>query len=157
MGLKAGADYYIEKPFYPTILEQNIENILNTRRRLIERYKNDAFIAIDEIAHTESDKTFVEKLTAIVKSNITDTTMDVTFLLKEMRVSRSLLHLKLRGLVDCSATEFIRSVRLKEAIKLISSGKCNISEAAYETGFSSPAYFTPVSYTHLTLPTNREV
>jgi len=142
VGLKAGADYYIEKPFYPNILEQNIENILKTRQRLIERYKNDAFIAISEIAHTESDKVFVEKLTGIVKSNITDTAMDVTFLLKEMRISRSLLHLKLRGLVDCSATEFIRSVRLKESVKLISSGKCNISEAAYETGFSSPAYFT---------------
>lgn len=141
-GLQMGADYYIEKPFYPNILELNIENILNTRRRLIERYKNDAFIAISDIAFSESDKTFVEKLTAIVKSNISDTTMDVTFLLKEMNISRSLLYLKLRGLMDCSATGFIRSVRLKEAVKLISSGSCNISEAAYEAGFSSPAYFT---------------
>ena len=142
LGLKTGADYYIEKPFYPNILEQNIENILKTRRKLIERYKNDAFITISEIAFSESDKTFIEKLTAAVKSNISDPMMDVTFLLREMNISRSLLHLKLKGLVDCSATEFIRSIRLKEAVKLISSGTCNISEAAYETGFSSPAYFT---------------
>jgi len=141
-GLKTGADYYIEKPFYPNILEQNIENILNTRRRLIERFKNDAFVPMSEIAHSESDKVFVEKLTAIVMSNISDPNMDVTFLIHKMGLSRSLLHLKLKGLVDCSTTEFIRSVRLKEAVKLISSGRCNISEAAYETGFSSPAYFT---------------
>ncbi len=142
LGLKTGADYFIEKPFYPNILEQNIENILKTRRRLIERYKNDAFIAISDIAFSESDKVFIEKLTTAVKSNISDPMMDVTFLLRAMNISRSLLHLKLRGLVDCSATEFIRSIRLKEAVKLISSGTCNISEAAYETGFSSPAYFT---------------
>jgi len=141
-GLKTGADYYIEKPFYPEILQQNIDNILVTRRKLIERFKNDAFVPLAEIAHSESDIVFVEKLTSIIKSNISDPDMDVTYLIQKMGLSRSLLHLKLKGLVDCSTTEFIRSIRLKEAVKLISSGKCNISEAAYETGFSSPAYFT---------------
>lgn len=141
-GLKTGADYYIEKPFYPDILEQNIENILKTRRSLIERFKKDAFVPMSEIAQSESDKVFVEKLTAIVLSNISDPDMDVTYLIQKMAVSRSLLHMKLKGLADSSTTEFIRSIRLKEAVKLISSGKCNISEAAYETGFSSPAYFT---------------
>lgn len=141
-GLKTGADYYIEKPFYPNILEQNIENILQTRRKLIERFKNDAYVPMTEIVHSESDKIFMEKLTSTIKANISDPNMDVTFIIQKMGLSRSLLHLKLKGLVDCSTTEFIRSVRLKEAVKLISSGKCNISEAAYETGFSSPAYFT---------------
>ncbi|WP_163709330.1 hybrid sensor histidine kinase/response regulator transcription factor [Mangrovibacterium lignilyticum] len=141
-GLRSGADYYIEKPFYPNILEQNIENILNTRRRLIERFKTDDTIQIEEVAHSESDKIFIEKLTVIIKENISNPDMDVSFLIKEMGVSRSLLHIKLKGLVGCSSTEFIRAIRLKEAVKLISSGKCNISEAAYETGFSSPTYFT---------------
>lgn len=141
-GLKTGADYYIEKPFYPHILEQNIENILKTRQNLIERFKNDAFVPVSELAHSESDKVFVEKLTGIIKDHISNPDLDVTFLIRELGMSRSLLHLKLKSLADCSTTEFIRSVRLKEAIKLISSGKCNISEAAYETGFSSPTYFT---------------
>ncbi|MBP7507319.1 MAG: response regulator [Prolixibacteraceae bacterium] len=141
-GLKTGADYYIEKPFYPIILKQNIENILTTRRKLIERFKNDAFISVSEVAHTESDKIFIEKLTNIIKDNISDPDMDVTFLIKEMGMSRSLLHLKLKNLVDCSTTEYIRSIRLREAVKLISNGRFNISEAAYETGFSSPTYFT---------------
>jgi len=142
LGLKTGADYYIEKPFYPKVLEQNIENILHTRQTLIDRFKNDAFIAPSDVAHTESDKMFIEKLTAVIKANISDPTLDVTFLIKHMGMSRSLLHIKLKSLVDCSTTEYIRSIRLKEAVKLISNGKYNISEAAYETGFSSPTYFT---------------
>ncbi len=141
-GLKTGADYYIEKPFYPHILEQNIQNILNTRKRLIERFKNDAFVPVSEIAHSESDKIFVEKLTQIIKNHISNPDLDVTLLIRELGVSRSLLHLKLKNLADCSTTEFIRSIRLKEAVRLLSAGKCNISEAAYETGFSSPTYFT---------------
>ena len=141
-GLKSGADFYIEKPFYPEILEQNIENILKTRKRTIERFKSDGSVSLSEIVYSESDRTFIEKLTSVVLSNISNPELDVTFLVDQMGVSRSLLHLKLKGLLDCSTTEFIRSVRLKEAVKLISSGKCNISEAAYETGFSNPAYFT---------------
>jgi signal transduction histidine kinase/ligand-binding sensor domain-containing protein/AraC-like DNA-binding protein len=141
-GLKSGADYYIEKPFYPAVLEQNIQNILTTRIMLIEKFKNDAFVPVSDVAHSESDKIFIEKLTNIIKANISDPTMDVTYLIKEMGMSRSLLHLKLKNLVNCSTTEFIRSIRLREAVKLISNGKYNISEAAYETGFSSPTYFT---------------
>ena len=141
-GLKAGADVYIEKPFFPHILEQNILNILNTRKNLIERFKKDAFIPPSEITHTESDRVFVETLTTLIKDNIDKPSLDVSFVTSELGISRSLLHLKLKKITDCSATEFVRSVRLREAIKLIGEGECNITDAAYRTGFSSPAYFT---------------
>jgi DNA-binding response OmpR family regulator/two-component sensor histidine kinase len=141
-GLMTGADYYIEKPFYPEMLIHIVENILNTRQHVIERFKGESSFETGELSCSESDKAFIEKLTDVVKSNINESSLDVSFLLKKMGVSRSLLHIKLKSLVGCSATEFIRTIRLKEAARLISSGKCNISEAAYETGFSSPAYFT---------------
>ena len=141
-GLNSGADYYIEKPFSPNVLEKNIENIISTRKKLIDRFKNDAYVPVVEVAASESDKIFIEKITSIIKNNLSDSTMDVTYLVKEMGLSRSLLHMKLKGLVNCSTTEYIRAIRLKEAVKLISNGTCNISEAAYEVGFSSPTYFT---------------
>lgn len=141
-GLKTGADLFIEKPFFPHILDQNVNNILNTRKNLIERFKKNAFIAPIEITHSESDRKFVENLTTLILENIDQPSMDVSFITKEMGISRSLLHLKLKRITDCSATEFVRTVRLREAVKLISEGKCNISEAAYQTGFSNPAYFS---------------
>ncbi|MFA9370880.1 MAG: two-component regulator propeller domain-containing protein [Labilibaculum antarcticum] len=142
IGLKTGADLFIEKPFYPQILSQNICNILSTRRNVIERFKKDAFIAPADITHSESDREFVQSLTSLIIENLDQSSMDVSFITKEMGVSRSLLHIKLKRITDCSATEFVRTVRLREAVKLISNGKCNISEAAYRTGFSNPAYFS---------------
>jgi len=141
-GLQTGADIYLEKPFYPNLLKINISNILKTRQNLIERFRNDAFIPPADITHSESDREFVEKLTNLIKSNLDKDTLDVSFITNELGISRSLLHLKLKKITDCSATEFVRSIRLREAVILISEGKCNISEAAYQTGFSSPAYFT---------------
>ncbi|MDA3879168.1 MAG: response regulator, partial [Prolixibacteraceae bacterium] len=141
-GLGSGADFYIEKPFYPQELEQNICNILNTRKALIDKFMNDAFVPVSDIAQSESDKLFIEKITEIIKKNLNNTSFDVSELVKEMGLSRSLLHMKLKSIANCSTTEYIRTIKLKEAVKLISSGKCNISEAAYEAGFSSPTYFT---------------
>lgn len=141
-GLKTGADAYIEKPFYPHILEQNIRNIINTRKSLIARFKADAFVPAIDITHSESDKEFIEKLIVLIKQNLDNPSLDVSFITNYMEISRSLLHLKLKKICDSSATEFVRSIRLREAAKLISDGECNISEAAYRTGFSNPAYFT---------------
>nr|WP_321454225.1 two-component regulator propeller domain-containing protein [uncultured Carboxylicivirga sp.] len=141
-GLNCGADYYMAKPFYPAILEKYIDNIINNRKLLVDKFKSNEEVKAEDITCSESDKQFIEKLTEIIKANISNPDMDVSFIIKQMGVSRSLLHLKLKGLLGCSSTEYIRAIRLKEAVKLISSGKCNFSEAAYETGFSSPTYFT---------------
>lgn len=141
-GLQTGADYYIEKPFLPHILIQLIVNIITTRKRLIERFKADATMLPTDVAVSESDKELIEKITNLIKQNIDIPNLDVSFIVNEIGISRSLLHTKLKKLTDCSATEFIRSIRLREAIQLIADGKCNISEAAYRTGFSSPAYFS---------------
>jgi AraC-like DNA-binding protein len=141
-GLQTGADYYIEKPFLPHILIKLIENVLNTRKSLIERFKSYVQMLPTEVASSESDKEFIEKISKLIRENIDRPNLDVSYLVNEMGISRSLLHVKLKKLTDCSATEFIRSIRLREAVKLIASGTCNISEAAYKTGFSSPAYFS---------------
>lgn len=141
-GLQTGADYYIEKPFLPHILSRLIENILTTRKNLIERFKSDVNMLPTEMAVSESDKELIEKITNLIKANIDIPNLDVSFIVNEIGISRSLLHVKLKKLTDCSATEFIRSIRLREAVKLIAEGKCNISEAAYQSGFSSPAYFS---------------
>lgn len=142
-GMLSGADVYIKKPFYPDILKKNVDNIINTRQSLLNRVlKSDNEIKVVEESFSSTDKTFIEKLNDVVSKNITNPKLDVTLLTQEMGISRSLLHLKLKKIMNCSTTEFIRITRLKIAVKLIATGKCNVSEAAYESGFSSPTYFT---------------
>jgi AraC-like DNA-binding protein len=59
-----------------------------------------------------------------------------------MGVSRMQLHRKLKALTDQSATEFIRTVRLKRAAEMLQKGHDNVSQVAYQVGFSSLSYFT---------------
>ncbi len=141
-GLKTGADIYLEKPFLAHILEQNIHNLLITRDSLIRKFKKDAMMPVTDLTQSESDREFIDKLTNIIKSNIDKAGLDVSFLTSQIGLSRTMLHLKLKKIADCSATEFINTVRLKEAVRLMVDKNCNVSEAAYQTGFSSPTYFT---------------
>ncbi len=59
-----------------------------------------------------------------------------------MAMSRQQMHRKFRAVVDQSATEFIRVIRLKKAADLLAKKNGRVSEIAYDVGFNSPAYFT---------------
>ena len=61
---------------------------------------------------------------------------------RELCMSRTQLHRKLKALTGKSASRYLRSFRLLAAKKMIEQRKGNISEIAYNVGFSSPVYFS---------------
>jgi TolB-like protein len=58
-----------------------------------------------------------------------------------MGVSRSYIHRKLKSLSNKSISQFIRNVRLDEAMKILRETNDSGSEVAFKVGFSSPSYF----------------
>lgn len=56
--------------------------------------------------------------------------------------SRSQLHRKLKALVDKSPNQLIREMRLQRAKVLLDAKTGNISEIAYEVGYSNLSYFS---------------
>ncbi len=61
---------------------------------------------------------------------------------KHFGISRTQFYRKLNALIGQSVADYIRSVRLKEASKLLRKGEMNITEIAYAIGFSSPSHFS---------------
>jgi AraC-like DNA-binding protein len=51
---------------------------------------------------------------------------------------------KIKALTGKSVVEFIRMVRVKQALKLMDTHKYTLSEIAFQTGFNSSSYFTRV-------------
>ncbi|MDE6160725.1 MAG: helix-turn-helix domain-containing protein, partial [Muribaculaceae bacterium] len=49
---------------------------------------------------------------------------------------------KIKALTNYSPVELMRTLRLKHARHLLLASEKSVSEIAYETGFSTPAYFT---------------
>ncbi len=138
---KIGADAYITKPFDTTILVNQINNILNLRNNMIEKFKKDTILTPKELTYVSMDEKFLEKAFEIVEEYMGDDSFNAQKFTNKMGVSRTLLYNKLKLLTGQSLTEFIRLIRLKKAAQLIANTEMNISEIAYEVGFNDLKYF----------------
>ncbi|UZR97424.1 hybrid sensor histidine kinase/response regulator transcription factor [Chondrinema litorale] len=141
-GLEAGADAYLTKPFDKVELEACIKNLMMQRERLWKSYRsakvNDSTLKGLSI----QDSKFIEKAHNILDRYKSDSDFNGEKLLKELGVSRTFLHVKLKALTGKSTTEFIRVYRLKYAAKLIKNGYGNLTEISLETGFANQSYFS---------------
>ena len=88
------------------------------------------------------NEVFLGKLKGIVLNNLENEQFSVFQLAKESNYSRSQLYRKLKLLTGKSINEYIRNIRLEEALKLLINDVATISEIAYKVGFASPAYFS---------------
>ena len=141
-GLKRGADAYLSKPFNEEELEIRIEKLLDNRRLLRQRYGSlENLPPSNDVAIQQEDE-FVVVLKQTVLDNIDDENYGIPEICRDMALSRSQLHRKLKALTDKSTSHFIRSIRLQKAKELLLSTDLNVSEVAYEVGFRNPRYFS---------------
>ena len=148
-GLQCGADEYIGKPFNNKMLQARIANILRNRKLLKQKFsqkmttsESPAEIEIQALALNPIDAKFLEQLEETVKAHLSDSEFDVGALAKEMALSRSAFYNKLKALSCMSPNEFIMNARLKYAAELLKNHpELQITEIAYQAGFSSLRYF----------------
>lgn len=88
------------------------------------------------------EQKYIDKLTAIVEENYSDSSFGVAELAKEMGLSHSTLHRKLRGIAKQTVCQFIRETRLRRAMDLLQIQAGTVAEIAYGVGFGSTTYFS---------------
>lgn len=140
-GIELGADDYIEKPFSTEYLLARIANLLSNQKKLRQAFTSSPFVNAQTIALTKADEAFLEKLTEVIKSNISEPEFNVDILAEKMNMSRSSLHRKIKGIAQITPNEFIQLERLKMAAQLIQSQEYKINEVCYIVGFNSSSYF----------------
>ncbi|MBN2484930.1 MAG: response regulator [Bacteroidales bacterium] len=140
-GLHKGADAYLAKPFSLRELDLHVRNIIKGKENLKKYFSrfDPKNVSIGQLAN--KDMAFVETLTRVVFEHLDNSELSVDGLCKMVNISRTLIHLKLKKITGMSTTEFIKSIRLNEAIKLLQTGNYTVSEVAYKTGFNDPDYF----------------
>lgn len=141
LGFKLGADAYITKPFDAENLKVRVANLLNLRRSLITKFRQDIILEPKELAFTSADELFLEKAVQIIEENISDVDFNVNIFTEKMNMSRSVIFRKLKALTDQSVNEFIRNIKLKKAAQYLVQTNMNISQITYEVGFSDLKYF----------------
>lgn len=143
-GYEYGADSYITKPFHSKVLLARIDNLLKQRRRLKALFNGSgkAEEETDEAQLTDRDKQFIRLLNSIIQKNIGNCDFSVEDIGNEIGLSRVQLYRKTKAMTGTSVVDLIRKARLAKARHLLETRSMNISEVAYEVGFSAPSYFT---------------
>ncbi len=142
-GLETGADSYIAKPFNKKHLQVRVKHLIESRQQMRKHYQQDVitqFVKENKISHLDSN--FLKKCNAIIESHLTDNEYGVEQMSVEMSLSRVHVYRKIKHLTGLTVSEFIRNIKLKKAAVMLHESGKTISEVAYETGFSSPSYFS---------------
>lgn len=140
-GLTTGADCYLVKPVDASELLLQVRNLIEQRRLLRQRFSSAVILKPSEMSVTPIDQAFLERVLAVVQEHIADPEFDVERLGREVGLSRSQLHRKLRALTNQPPTLLIRSIRLYRAAELLRQRAGSVAEIAYAVGFSSQTYF----------------
>ncbi|WP_066220031.1 two-component regulator propeller domain-containing protein [Formosa haliotis] len=141
-GYKTGADGYLGKPFNINVLKARIDNLLEAKRVIREKFsKLGAVISPNEVTSNSIDEAFLEKTTKVILDNISDTDFKLEHLLKEIGIGRSQFYRKIQSITGQNPSNFIRTIRLKYASELLIQDKYTIKEVTHMSGFNSAAYF----------------
>ena len=141
-GIETGADAYITKPFNTDIVRATIHNLLESRKKLQERFSQEVVLTPKELSINSYDEEFLSNLKEVMDTNLVESDFNAENFAASLGMSRMQLHRKLKAITGLSTTEFIRSQRLKLAAQLLKKSEINISQVGYTVGFNNHSYFT---------------
>ena len=150
-GYESGADAYITKPFSAEVLMARIGNLLKSRHQLKDLFGKVAGTEEADLVETPAEElapqnkkedAFVTKFRDFVEKNLADSDLNVETIGAELGLSRVQLYRKVKALTGQSPVELLRTARLQKGRELLQTTDKNVSEVAYEVGFTAPSYFT---------------
>ncbi len=141
-GMESGADFYFSKPLSIDLLLLTVHNIFEQSEKLKQRYNNNYLAEATELVQSEKDKEFLQELLHIIDENIEDAELDVEFLCKQLHISRTKLYQKIKSISNQSVGEFIRTIRLKKAVYLMTHEGVSIGEVVDKIGMQSSSNFS---------------
>jgi signal transduction histidine kinase/ligand-binding sensor domain-containing protein/DNA-binding response OmpR family regulator len=149
-GMETGADAYIAKPFSPEILRLTVTNLLQSRETMMRYYRN-LFVPDPIKSATASDASvkdpnaldekFLQTIHEKLISHLDKADFNINELCDELHMSRSLVYKKVKTLTGLSPVEYVRSLRMQEAAKLLKTRNYKVFEVVYMVGFTDIKYF----------------
>ena len=144
-GLGLGADDYIMKPFDIEEVKARAKNLIQSRKKLIDRYsKSGITLELPAVEIPKADVAFIEEIRDYILAGMEDENFGVEELATKSLMSRRTLHNRVKKITNKSTSDLIREVRLETAHQLLTANAGTISEIAYSVGFKSIAHFSRV-------------
>ena len=140
-GLQLGADDYVAKPFDARELQARINNLIESRKKLQQKFSKQFSLSVSDITVESVEERFLKKVKDTIETHLGDPDFGVENLADEVAMSHIQVYRKLKALTGQSPNELIRNMRIDRAASLIRQRAGNVSEIAYQVGFNSMSYF----------------
>jgi len=140
-GLETGADEYLLKPIKTNLLRLRIKNLLETKLKIYAHINLKADAVEFQHATRAKDQELLDKVADKIKQSLDATELDIMDLSKVLGMSRSALYKRLKQITGMSTTEYVRFVKLNEAVQLFKQNKYSIEQVTFMVGFSDTKYF----------------
>lgn len=149
-GYESGADGYLSKPFSTSVLKSRCASLIANRKRIKDLWQSGPFPvtserrpkAVGSIGTTDIDSDFYRRFLDILMKEIGNQDLNVDMIASKLGLERSQFYRKIKSLTNYAPVELIRRLRLQRGRELLLTTDRTVAEIAYETGFSTPAYFT---------------
>ncbi len=148
IGLEAGAEVYLGKPFNSEELMLRVRKLLEQREMLRIKYSREIAEA-DRIEAEEqsqningNDREFIEKVDEFIQENIINSELDANALAETMHMSPTTLNRRIKSITGTNTTIYIRLKRLGRAKQLLQNTQMSMGEIQAVCGFESPSYFS---------------
>lgn len=143
-GLEQGADGYLNKPFSQDELDVLIANLISNRLRLKGKYSGsqEQEGKVKPLKVKNTDEILMERVMTVIDQNLGNPMLSVELLAKEVGMSRTQLHRRMKDITGLAVSDFIRNIRLRQAARLLKEKRLMITQVAYAVGFSSQTHFS---------------
>jgi len=89
-----------------------------------------------------ADEALVDALMAKLEEKSAEAEFNVADYCEAMAMSKSQLYRKIVSIFGCTPNDLLKEYRLEKARQLLRKNQHNISQVTFDTGFTSPSYFT---------------
>lgn len=142
LGIEAGADSYITKPFSIRYLLTRIIKLIEQREKLQQKFVKEPGLIQMPVYTVDKDNIFMKKIHEIIEENIENAEFSIETFAASVGMGRTAFFKKIKGLTGFTPNEYMRVLRMKKAAELLTSTTLNVSEVAYKTGINNPFYFS---------------
>lgn len=143
--IKAGAEYYMAKPFNLEILLQRASQAINSRLKINSKYSQEA-VALDGsslFATSSQESKFLQEVRRVAERNMENADFDTQLWSRELGIGRTNLFKMIKKITGMTPNEYLLYLKMEKAVFLLKSNENeSISEIAYKLGFTTPVYFS---------------